>query len=176
MVSPRNSHRLRSDGSIRHRKESAHLMPLAAGGAGLLLLLGLTLQGLALQERAQVSARERLHREEDLLVSGAHQLLAALNSRHRCLLVLPSARWDAAGGPCASSEARTALRRMVVWSAPVRLEAWQPDTDGQSAELELLLEAGAGRAERRGQFSVRLAGDPPQAVDLRAHGPGAVLP
>jgi hypothetical protein len=151
-------------------------MPLAAAGSGLLLLLGLTLQGLALQERAQLSARERLHQEEDLLVSGAHQLLAALNSRHRCLLALPLARWDAAGRDCASPEALAALRGMVVWSAPVRLGAWQPGTDGQSVELELLLEAGAGRAERRRQFGVRLAGVPPRAVDLRAHALGALLP
>ncbi|MFN9645744.1 MAG: hypothetical protein ACK6BG_11660 [Cyanobacteriota bacterium] len=176
MVSSRNAIRIQRPRG-RRRRDPAHLMPLAAGGAGLLLLLGLTLQGLALQERAQVSAQERLRREEDLLISGAHQLLAALNSRHRCLLALPLARWgDAAGAGCASPEAQANLRRMVVWSAPVRLGAWQPGMDGQSAELELLLDGGAGRAERRGRFAVRLAGAPPQAVDLRSRGLGAVLP
>lgn len=165
MAPPRTPHRRRSPREMRPRREGAFLMPLAAGGAGLFLLLGLTLQGLALQERAQVSALERLGREEDLLASAAHQLLAALNDRHRCLLALPLARWEAEGGECASPEALVTLRRLVVWSVPVRLRAWQPGMDGQSAELELLLEAGEGRAERRAQFGARLAGVPPLAVD-----------
>jgi hypothetical protein len=147
-------------------------MPLAAGGAGLLLLLGLTLQGLALLEKAQLSTLERLHREEDLLASAAHQLLAALNGPHRCLLLLPLARWEADGEGCASPEALAALRRMVVWTVPVRLQAWTPGTDGQSAALELRLEPGAGRAERSGQFAARLAGVPPRVLDLQPIAPG----
>jgi hypothetical protein len=176
MAPPPIPHRLRGPGRSRFRGEPAYLMPLAAGATGLLLLLGLTLQGQALQERAQVSALERLRREEDMLTSAAHQLVEVLNNRHRCLLTLPLARWDADGGSCASSEALSALRRMVIWSAPVRLRDWRPGTDGLSAELELMLEPGAGRAERRGQFGARLAGVPPRAVDLRGRVLGVPLP
>jgi len=160
----------------RFRREPAYLMPLATGAAGLLLLLGLTLQGMALQERVQVGAQERLRREEDLLASAAHQLLAALNSTHHCLLSLPLARWEADGGACASPQALATLRRGVVWAVPVRLLAWRPGSDGLSAELELLLEAGEGRAARRGQFGARLAGAPLQAVDLQARDLGGPLP
>ena len=158
------------------RREPAYLMPLATGAAGLLLLLGLTLQGMALQERVQVGAQERLRREEDLLASAAHQLLAALNKTHRCLLHLPLARWESDGAACASPQAVAALRRGVVWAVPVRLLAWRPGSDGWSAELELLLEAGEGRAARRGQFGARLAGAPLQAVDLQARDLGGPLP
>ena len=158
------------------RREPAYLMPLATGAAGLLLLLGLTLQGMALQERVQVGAQERLRREEDLLASAAHQLLAALNKTHRCLLNLPLARWESDGAACASPQAVAALRRGVVWAVPVRLLAWRPGSDGWSAELELLLEAGEGRAARRGQFGARLAGTPLQAVDLQARDLGGPLP
>jgi hypothetical protein len=157
-------------------QEPAYLMPLATGAAGLLLLLGLTLQAMALQERVQVSAQERLRREEDLLASAAHQLLAALNSTHRCLLHLPLARWESDGATCASAQALAALRRSAVWATPVRLLAWRPGMDGLSAELELLLEAETGRAARRGRFGARLAGVPPQAVDLRPRDLGGPLP
>jgi hypothetical protein len=151
-------------------------MPLATGAAGLLLLLGLTLQAMALQERAQVSAQERQRREEDLLASAAHQLLTALNRSHGCLLVLPLEHWEANGAVCASPQALASLRRVEVWTVPVRLLAWRPATDGLSADLELELEAGESRAARRGRFAARLTGGPPQAVDLRVRVPGGSLP
>ncbi|MEB3317691.1 MAG: hypothetical protein VKO39_06070 [Cyanobacteriota bacterium] len=162
--------------SARSGQEPGFLMPLATGAAGLLLLLGLTLQAMALQERAQVSAQERLQRENDLLVSAAHQLLTALNRSHGCLLVLPLERWETDGAVCATPQALAALRRAEVWRVPVRLLGWRPATDGLSADLELVLEAGDSRAARRGRFAAQLTGDPPQAVDLRARVPGGSLP
>jgi hypothetical protein len=159
-----------------YRRDPAYLLPLATAAAGLLLLIGLSLQAMALQERAQVSALERLRREEDLLASAAHQLLASLNGIHPCLLALPLARWETDGAACASPQAAQALRRLEIWAVPVRLLAWRPGPDGLNAELELVLEAGEGRAPRRGQFGVRLAGSPPQASDLRARNLGGPLP
>ncbi|MFN9545955.1 MAG: hypothetical protein ACK6AD_02625 [Cyanobacteriota bacterium] len=157
-------------------RDPAYLLPLAAGAAGLLLLLGLSLQGLALQERLQVNALERLRREEDLLASAAHQLLATLNGSHRCLLPLPLARWEVEGAVCASPAALAALRRMEVWAVPVRLLTWQPGADGWSTEMELQLEAAPGRAARRGRYAAQLAGVPPQALDLRSRELGGPLP
>lgn len=152
------------------------MLPLAVGAAGLLLLLSLSFQGVALQERLQVSTFERLRREEDLLASAAHQLLAALNGSHRCLLDLPLARWDLEGTDCATEEALAALRRAEVWTVPVRLLAWRPGADGSVAEMELELEAAAGRTARRGRFGTRLVGSPPRAVDLRSRDLAGALP
>lgn len=154
------------------------MLPVATGAAGLLLLLGLLLQTMALQERLQVSALERLRREEDLLASAAHQLLAALNGPHRCLVGLPLQRWELEGAACASPQALAALRRVEVWSVPVRLLAWRPAANG-TAELELQLEKGPdlpGQGPRRARFGTRLTGIPPQAVDPRARDMGGPLP
>jgi hypothetical protein len=156
-------------------RERAYVLPLATGAAGLLLLLGLTLHGMALQERLQVSALERLRREEDLLASAAHQLLAALNGPHRCLVGLPLARWELEGAACASPGALAALRRLEVWAVPVRLLAWQPAANG-TAELELQREKGEGHGPRRARFGTRLTGTPPQAIDPRARHLGGPLP
>ncbi len=149
-------------------QDSAYLMPLAAAAAGLLLLLGLTLQAMALQERAQTGALERLRREEDLLVSAAHQLLARLNDAHPCLLLLPQTRWSMEGTACSLPSEVESLTQLEVWSVPVRLLVWQPGADGGSAELAVQLVASQGHAPRRGRFAVRLTGTSPQAVDLRS--------
>lgn len=154
----------------------AYLMPLAAGAAGLLLLFSLSLQGLAVGERLQVNTLERVRREEDVLVSAAHQLLAALNGPHRCLLALPLARWPAEGSACASPEALAMLYRVEVWSVPVRLLRWEPGAGGRTAELELELESEEARPPRRGRFQTRLAEDPPRAVDLRGRDLAGALP
>ncbi|MBM5816002.1 MAG: hypothetical protein FJ083_05270 [Cyanobacteria bacterium K_Offshore_surface_m2_239] len=151
-------------------------MPLAAVAAGLLLLLALTMQALALQERAQTAALERLRREEDLLVSAAHHLLAVLNEAHPCLLALPQTQWATAGIACATPADVVSLTLLVVWSVPVRLLAWSPGADGESAQLDVQLVAGQGRAPRHGRFAVRLTGAPAQAVDLRSREPGGLEP
>ena len=143
---------------------------------GMLLLLSLTLQGVAMQEWLQVGALKKLRQEEDLLASGAHQLLAALNGPHRCLIGLPLARWEAEGGACASPAAVAALKEAQVLTVSVRLLAWEPQGAQQTAALELSLEGTPGRAARRGRFGARLAGVPPQAVDLRPHSLAGALP
>ncbi|MEB3335713.1 MAG: hypothetical protein VKP70_12095 [Cyanobacteriota bacterium] len=152
-----------------------YTMPLAVGAAGLLLLQSLTVQSITQLERLQVNAMERLSREDDLLSSAAHQLLASLNGSRGCLLALPLESWEGDGADCASAEDLVNLRRLVVWQVPVRLISWRPSIDGASAQFELQLEAANDRTPRRGRFGVRLTGVPPQAVDPRPHtmgGPG----
>jgi hypothetical protein len=151
-------------------------MPLAVGATGILLLLSLALHGVAMQEWLQVGALMKLRHEEDLLASGAHQLLAALNGPHRCLLALPLARWEAEGGACASPAAVAALKEAQVLTVSVRLLAWEPQGAQHTAAFELSLEGAAGRAARRGRFGARLAGVPPQAVDLRPRSLAGALP
>ncbi|MEB3243132.1 MAG: hypothetical protein VKO44_05795 [Cyanobacteriota bacterium] len=160
----------------RHRRPSAQALPLAVGAVGLLLLMSLSLHALAMQERLQVGALERLRREEDLLVSAAHQWLQSLNDRHSCLLRLPLARWDVEGSACASAAELAELRRRAVLGRPVRLLAWQPAADGLRAEFELRLEAGAGRAPRRGRFGAQLEGTPPWALEPRRRSLTGALP
>ncbi|MEB3259024.1 MAG: hypothetical protein VKP63_00160 [Cyanobacteriota bacterium] len=174
MLSPRRhrrSHPLWPPTALS-RQEFAYLMPLAAVVSGCLLLLGLTVQAMALQERSRSSAMERLRREDDLLVSAAHQLLAVLNNTHPCLLSLPHTEWGLRATACASPPDVDSLTRLEVWSVPVRVQAWTPGADGGNAELTVQLQAGQGRAPRRGRFTVRLMGSPPQAVDLRSLGAG----
>lgn len=139
-----------------------YALPLAVGATGVLLLLSLTLHGMAMQERLQVGAQERVQREEDLLASGAHQLLAALNGPHRCLLTLPLSRWEVDGSACASPAEVAALKQAQVLGVPVRLQTWQPGLDGQTAQLALRLEAGPGRGARQGRYGVQLVGSPVQ--------------
>lgn len=172
MPPPRLLHLLRS----RHPAAPAYAMPLAAGATGLLLMLSLALQGVAMQERLQVGAMEKLRHEEDVLASAAHQLLAALNGPHRCLLHLPLARWEAEGGACASPATVAALKRGEVWMVPVRLVAWEPQVGQQRAHLELALEGGPGRSARLGRFGARLAVEPPQALELRSRSLVGALP
>jgi len=141
-----------------------YAMPLAVGASGVLLLMSLTLHGMAMQERLQVGARERVQREEDLLASAAHQLLAALNASHPCLLALPLAEWE--GATCATPMAVVALKEAVVMAAPVRVHGWQPASDGQSAQLALQLVAGPGWGARQGRYGVRLYGSPVLVAEL----------
>ena len=143
-----------------------YAMPLAVGASGVLLLMSLTLHGMAMQERLQVGARERQQREEDLLLSAAHQLLAALNASHRCLLALPMAQWEQQGAACATPAAVAALKNAQVMARPVRVLAWQPGGNGQTAQLALQLEPGNSQPKRKGRYGVRLTGSPPQGAQL----------
>ncbi|MGA1304878.1 MAG: hypothetical protein ACO3ZD_12625, partial [Cyanobium sp.] len=136
-----------------------YAMPVAVGASGVLLLLSFTLHGMAMQERLQVGAMERKQREDDLLASAAHQLLAALNASHPCLLALPLAQWEQQGAACASPAAVAALTTTQVMAAPVKLLAWQPGGNGQTAQMALQLEA-----RRKARYGVRLEGSPPRAV------------
>lgn len=142
--------------------DPGYILPLTVGATGVLLLLSLTLHGMAMQERLQAGALERVQREEDLLASGAHQLLAGLNGPHRCLLTLPLARWDVDGAVCASPAEVASMKQRQVIGVPVRLLTWQPGLDGQTAQLALQLEAGPGRGARQGRYGVQLVGSPVQ--------------
>jgi hypothetical protein len=140
-----------------------YALPLAVGASGVLMLLSFTLHGMAMQERLQVGARERVQREDDLLASAAHQLLAALNASHPCLLALPLAQWELQGAACATPAAVAALTTTQVMAVPVKVLAWQPGGSGQAGHLAVQLEAGPGRAAREGRFTLLLAGNPAQA-------------
>ena len=139
-----------------------YAMPLAIGASGLLLLGSFALHGIAMQESLAVGAMERQQREEDLLASAAHQLLALLNSSHRCLLNAPLAQWEVAGAACNTTPAAVAdLKNSQVMAKPVQLVAWQPGGNGQPGQLALQL--GAGRQAR---YGVMLAAAPTEGAQL----------
>jgi hypothetical protein len=143
-----------------------YAMPLAVGVSGVLLLMSFTLHGMAMQERVQVGARERQQREDDLLISAAHQLLAALNTSYRCLLPLPLAQWELQGAACASPAAVAALKKHQIMTRSVQLVGWEPGGNGQPGQLALQLETEQGRAGRKGRYGVRLVGSPPEGAEL----------
>jgi hypothetical protein len=159
----------------RRRPRSAtpgFAMPLAIGASGLLLLGSFALHGVAMQESLAVGAMERQQREEDLLASAAHQLLALLNSSHRCLLNEPLAQWEVAGAACNTTPAAVAvLKNAQVMAKPVQLVAWQPGGNGQPGQLALQLEAG-----RQARYGVRLAAAPTEGAQLGPKLLGGVQP
>ena len=132
-----------------------YAMPLAIGASGLLLLGSFALHGIAMQESLAVGAMERQQREEDLLASAAHKLLARLNNSHRCLLNQPLAQWEE---PCATPAEVAALKDAAqVMDRPVQLRDWLPEgpedvppvaaklalqlVPGRQAHYEVILEA-----------------------------------
>lgn len=146
-------------------------MPLAIGTTGVLLLMGFTLHGVALQERLQVGAVERQQREEDLLHSAAHQLLATLNRGHRCLLNHPLEHWELHGAACATPTHVAALKKSQVLAGSVQLVGWQPGANGQPGQLALQLEAG-----RQARFGVRPAATSTEGAELGPRILGGVQP
>ena len=163
--------------------EAGFLLPLAST-ASLVLLLGcLSLQTLTLQNAHRLASLSRLRTAEDRLMSSAQQLVALLQSQHRCLLSLPLDQWSTAN--CVSAGQLSALAQGEVQSVPYQLVGWQPQasssvaTAGPSAAgAELLLElmASDGQPALRSAFAVALQGNPPQVSDLRLLGLRGIAP
>ena len=147
--------------SFRHRlrcrrprpKEPGYVLLLAIGASGLLFLGSVSLHGVAMQERLQERASERLQRDEDLLASAAHKLLSALNNAHRCLLNETLTDWEAKGAGCnADSATVAALKIAQVMDTPVQVLAWQPGAKDQTMQVALQLNSG-----RQARYEVQLA-------------------
>jgi hypothetical protein len=149
------------------------VLPLAVGGALVLLLSSLSLQTLALQSRAQAGANERLRRAEDDLASAAHHLVGDLNEGHPCLLSEPIGAWSPEAAACPAPAALSEERSVGDPAVSYRLIDWQPVAAGTVAELVLELPAQMREPARRGAFAVRLeavgAGEL-RAVELRPLG------
>ena len=163
--------------------QAGFLLPLAST-ASLVLLLGcLSLQTLTLQNAHRLASLSRLRTAEDHLISSAQQLVAALQSQHRCLLTLPLDQWSTAS--CISAGQLPVLAQGEVQSVPYQLVGWQPQATSAAAlgepakagaELLLELKASAGQPALRSAFAVALQGNPPQVSDLRLLGFRGALP
>ncbi|MFM7269614.1 MAG: hypothetical protein ACKOZT_13705 [Cyanobium sp.] len=143
--------------------EQGFLLPVAFVASLLLLLGALSLQALILQGRVGLRLREIRGQQEDALSTAAQQLVAALNSRHACLLALPRQRWQSEGGLCASAADLLALEQGVVGARRWQLIDWQPAASRAKALIELDAGASPG-APRRGSFAVTLLASPPRAL------------
>ncbi len=143
--------------------ERGFLLPVAFVASLLLLLGALSLQALVLQGRLGLRLREIRGQQEDALSAAAQQLVAALNSRHACLLALPRQHWRSEGGLCASAADLLALEQGVVGARRWQLIDWQPAATRAEALIELDGGASPG-STRRGSFAVTLLGSPPRAL------------
>ena len=118
-------------------------LPMAVGGALLLLLSSSSLQLLAWQSRVQVVQQQRRLQLEDTLASAAQHQVAALAAEGPCLLGLELAQWAAAAASCGLSHGQLAALQQGQFGAQgYRLTAYRPAAVGaapSSAELELVL-------------------------------------
>jgi hypothetical protein len=119
--------------------EAGFLLPLSISASLLLLLSSLSLQLAVLHSRRlQATAGER-QRQEDALVSAAHQLALALTGPYSCLRSLPSSAWQTGPWPAGCPLGLNAQRLLESEQGGqvVHLHDWQPTTDGGQMVLQL---------------------------------------
>ncbi len=167
----------------KNKAEAGFLLPLASL-ASLVMLLGcLSMQSMTLQNAHRLAALTRLRQAEDSSMSAAQQLVAALQSQHRCLLPLPLEQWSTAG--CISATQLQDLVRGEVNAVPYQLVGWRPQANATlsaqpaaaaAAELLLDLHPLDRQPSRRSAFTVALQGNPPVVRDLRPLGLRGIAP
>ncbi len=158
-------------------------MPLASL-ASLVMLLGcLSMQSMILQNTQRQAALSRLRQAEDSLSTAAQQLVAALQSQHRCLLPLALEQWSTAD--CISATQLQGLSQGEVNAVPYQLVGWRPLASAtlatepaaeSRAELLLELRPLEGQPALRSAFAVALQGSPPAVRDLRPLGMRGIAP
>jgi len=156
-------------------REQGFILPMAIGSALLLLLGSLSVQTVALQGRLGQASREGRGRQEDALAAAAQQLVAVMNLRHPCLLVLPLTRWSQEGRPCASAPEQAALLRGEGGGSRWHLLDWRSSAAGAEALIELD-SAASGAPPRRAAFAVALLAEPLRAQPPRLLGLRGVAP
>ena len=167
----------------KNKAEAGFLLPLASL-ASLVMLLGcLSMQSMTLQNAHRLAALTRLRQAEDSSMSAAQQLVAALQSQHRCLLPLPLEQWSTA--PCISAEQLQLLTRGEVNAMPYQLVGWRPQASATlatepaaEAGAELLLELRPldGQPTLHSAFAVALQGSPATVKDLHPLGLRGIAP
>ncbi|MEB3235407.1 MAG: hypothetical protein VKM98_08260 [Cyanobacteriota bacterium] len=145
-------------------------LPIAVGGALLLLLSSSALQLLALQNGTQVARLQQRQQLEDTLASAAQQQLAALQvAGAGCLLGVDGTAWPQASQTCGiAAEQLAALQQGQVGANRYRLLAYRLNpaaAAGSTAELELQL---TGARPWRAAYRVQLAPAPAGGVHITA--------
>lgn len=138
------------------------MLPLATASGLLLLLSSLSLQAMALQERAHLAARLRQRGWDDQLMSAAQAFTGQLQRHHRCRLALPAEQWGAA--VCDQAGTPPPLPQ-----AGVRLVAYCPDLS-EPPRAALVLELEAVAPLQRAGFQVALATGETEGAPLRVAG------
>ncbi len=169
--------------------EQGFLLPLASGGALLLLLSCLSLQSLIWGRQLEGRGAWQQRQIDDLLGSAAQRLAVALNRSHRCLLLLPSPAWPPAGStppgcdtpihPEALIQGLPAGERAP--QGEVRLLRWQPPqpTAGSApgaappswGELILALDGGGPASPVQRRYRLLLEADPPRVAGVQGLDP-----
>jgi hypothetical protein len=144
-------HRTRSPG------EGGYVLGLALAAGTVLLLASLSLLASALAAWRSGAADQHRRLQEDGLHSAAHWIVDRLATSHRCLLPLPSSRWQVPPPACGVDAqpllAGSVTAEAAAWS--FRATSWEPE----AGEAVLALEArGADGTWRRGRFRVALDG------------------
>lgn len=163
MVHPRSQLQRRLAVRRQLPPSNGFALPVALGGAMLLLLSSSSLQLMALQSGMQARQLQRRHQVEDVLASAAQQQAAALQASGPCLLTVDLAQWPDAAASCGlTAEQLQALQQGQVGASAYRVTAYRVggDAAAASAELELQLSSGGERPWRAGY---RLALDPAAA-------------
>jgi hypothetical protein len=154
------------------RAERGFLLPLASSAALLLLLSSLSLQAMALQQRARLAAQQRQRGWDDRLMSAAQAFTGQLQRHHRCRLSLPASQW--AAQPCQPAGTPGGILEPAIVDAGIRLVAYCPDP-GTPPQATLVLELAELAPPQRAIFRLALApGETPEAplrvVDLHEGG------
>ncbi|WP_156796704.1 hypothetical protein [Cyanobium sp. PCC 7001] len=141
---------------------------MASTGAMLLLLSSLSLQAMALQERAFLAGRQRQRGWDDQLMSAAQGFTGQLQRHHRCLLGVPAEQWAAAQSEpsaCGSDGAAT----LPIPAAGVRLVAYCPELS-EPPRAALVLELTEVAQSQRAAYQLALAAGETALAPLRVAG------
>jgi hypothetical protein len=144
------------------------VLPLASSGALLLLLSSLSLQAMALQERAHLAARQRQRGWDDRLMTAAQSLTGQLQRGHRCLLGLPAREWAAPLAPLGGCEPHGSAQPRP--AEGVRLVAYCPDLLSAPPRADLVLELVGAKPPQRAAYQVALAAGETEEAPLRVAG------
>jgi hypothetical protein len=155
----------------RPRASAGFALPIAVGGALLILLSSSSLQLLALQSGARVRQLQQRQQIEDTLASAAMQQIDALQSAASgCLLSLDLVQWDAAAAACGLDGAQlAALQQGQLGQSRYRVVGYRVSASAEAeisqAELELQLQ---GERPWRAGYRVTLTPAVEQGVRITA--------
>lgn len=114
------------------------MVPLAMVGSLVLLLSGLSLQGMVLQGRHLQALELRRQQGEDRLASAAQVLVGQLQGPYRCLRSMPSSAWQRGALPvdCPPELDPAPLSQWQLDGSVVELISWDPTADGAVLHLQ----------------------------------------
>lgn len=160
--------------------QQGFLLPLASGGALLLLLSCLSLQSLIWGRQLDGRSAWQQRQADDLLSSAAQRVAVLFNRSHRCLLTVPSAAWPVVSttpagcddgvdpAPLLQSHLPAGSVRLVGWIPPQRSE--HAAHAGQASGWGVLTLARASGREAtplQRRYRLQLAAEPLRVISVQ---------